>query len=341
MKRIALFTSFATLLATVLAAQSQHPATPEGARAFLKEANEQLLKLGNAASRAGWTQSTYITPDTEVMAAEANAALVNAQTALAKEAFRFDKVQVSPSDGGDPEEQRWRLLQAVTSFLRNASLVQPLLLVLEDLRPSVMPTPAGSEGPVSVTSPEATVTFSSVDAAGTTTISPKSLAGLDVELPGQFSVEGALLYDVSTTASFEGPVELCFQWQEGQFANENNLRLLHNEGGSWIDVTTTVDTTANRICGTVGSLSPFVLVEPSYRAAVQQPINANGTSVFKASRGVVPVKFTASFGSYPTCEAVGQALDDLAREALRRLKEEQAGYEGRTDHGYLQCGRFP
>jgi len=34
---------------------------------------------------------------------------------------------------GDPEEQRWRLLQAVTGFLRSMSQVQPLLLVLEDL----------------------------------------------------------------------------------------------------------------------------------------------------------------------------------------------------------------
>src|SRR5439155_14231401 len=44
-----------------------------------------------------------------------------------------DKVQVSPSGGGEPEEQRWRLLQAVTGFLRNASQVQPLLILLEDL----------------------------------------------------------------------------------------------------------------------------------------------------------------------------------------------------------------
>ncbi len=44
-----------------------------------------------------------------------------------------DRVQVSPSQGGDPEEQRWRLLQAVAAFLRKASQVQPLLLVLEDL----------------------------------------------------------------------------------------------------------------------------------------------------------------------------------------------------------------
>ncbi len=34
---------------------------------------------------------------------------------------------------GDPEDDRWRLYQAVTGFLRNASAVQPLLIVLEDL----------------------------------------------------------------------------------------------------------------------------------------------------------------------------------------------------------------
>jgi peptidyl-dipeptidase A len=67
-------------------------ATPAAARAFLDEANRDLLRLANAASRAGWTQATYITVDTEQMAAEANEALVNAQTRYAKEARRFDKV---------------------------------------------------------------------------------------------------------------------------------------------------------------------------------------------------------------------------------------------------------
>ncbi len=45
---------------------------------------------------------------------------------------RVGAIHESPSPG-DPEEQRWRLLQAVSGFLRNASLVTPLLVVLEDL----------------------------------------------------------------------------------------------------------------------------------------------------------------------------------------------------------------
>lgn len=41
------------------------------------------------------------------------------------------KIKLRPSK--DPEEERYRLLQAVTGFLSNAANVQPLLLVLEDL----------------------------------------------------------------------------------------------------------------------------------------------------------------------------------------------------------------
>jgi peptidyl-dipeptidase A len=105
MKRITSATVLAILLASVLAVAGQspsappppgHPATPAGATAFLAEANAQLLELVNASSRAGWTQATYITPDTEIMAAQANEALVTAATDYAKAAFHFDNVQVSP-----------------------------------------------------------------------------------------------------------------------------------------------------------------------------------------------------------------------------------------------------
>ena len=44
-----------------------------------------------------------------------------------------DRLQVEFRQPGDPEEDRYRLLQAVSEFLRNAASAQPLLLVLEDL----------------------------------------------------------------------------------------------------------------------------------------------------------------------------------------------------------------
>ena len=67
-----------------------------GVKAFLEEVDRELLRLINASNRAGWVQSTYITPDTEVIAAQANEALVTAATNYAKDAFTYDKVQVGP-----------------------------------------------------------------------------------------------------------------------------------------------------------------------------------------------------------------------------------------------------
>src|SRR5437773_4409677 len=43
---------------------------------------------------------------------------------------RVQGVELRPA--GDSEDDRWRLLQAITSFLRNASTVQPLCIVVED-----------------------------------------------------------------------------------------------------------------------------------------------------------------------------------------------------------------
>jgi uncharacterized membrane protein len=41
---------------------------------------------------------------------------------------------------------------------------------------------------------------------------------------------------------------------------------------------------------------------PSHSASVQQPINADGSSVFRANRGVIPVKFMLLNNGSPTCE---------------------------------------
>jgi DNA-binding CsgD family transcriptional regulator len=44
-----------------------------------------------------------------------------------------ERLHVSPLPPGDPEEDRWRLLQAATDLLHGAAARQPLLVVLEDL----------------------------------------------------------------------------------------------------------------------------------------------------------------------------------------------------------------
>jgi peptidyl-dipeptidase A len=60
--------------------------TAADARAFLANANETLLRRGIEASQAGWVQNTYITPDTEAMAARASEAFMTAATEFSKQA---------------------------------------------------------------------------------------------------------------------------------------------------------------------------------------------------------------------------------------------------------------
>ena len=86
--------------------------TPDDARTFLAEVNRELLKLSIDANRAGWIQSTYITPDTEALAAQANEAYVSASTRFAKEAARFQSTSVSPVERRQLELLRTSLTMA-------------------------------------------------------------------------------------------------------------------------------------------------------------------------------------------------------------------------------------
>ncbi|MCL6543583.1 MAG: M2 family metallopeptidase [Bryobacteraceae bacterium] len=68
----------------------------EEARAFLDQAEARLRALSEEASRAAWVQSTYITDDTEILAAKANQRLIEATVALVKQSRRFDGVNLPP-----------------------------------------------------------------------------------------------------------------------------------------------------------------------------------------------------------------------------------------------------
>jgi peptidyl-dipeptidase A len=73
------------------------PATVAEAKAFLDEAEAKLLALATDAGRAAWVQSTYITDDTEILAAQANERSIAATVAYAKKATRFDALKL-PAD---------------------------------------------------------------------------------------------------------------------------------------------------------------------------------------------------------------------------------------------------
>jgi peptidyl-dipeptidase A len=78
------------------AQKKQTAPTPADAEKFIRQADATLLDLNNRAGRASWVQSTYITDDTEGIAADANDRLIAATTRLIHEATRFDRMQLPP-----------------------------------------------------------------------------------------------------------------------------------------------------------------------------------------------------------------------------------------------------
>ena len=83
------------ILAAEASRKTAKPPTAAEAQKFVEDAETRLLLLAEAASRAGWVQSTYITDDTEVLAAKANEALIGAGVAYAKRATRYDGLKLS------------------------------------------------------------------------------------------------------------------------------------------------------------------------------------------------------------------------------------------------------
>ena len=86
----------AVLLASVACSAAGKPTLAE-ARAFIDRAQAKLLELTVHQSRADWVKSTFITYDTELLAARADEQQIAATMQLAKESTRFSQLKM-PDD---------------------------------------------------------------------------------------------------------------------------------------------------------------------------------------------------------------------------------------------------
>jgi len=103
--------------------------------------------------------------------------------------------------------------------------------------------------------------FESVTAGGTTelvvsTTGPPTPAGFQV-----ISLDEPLFYDISTTASYTGTITVCIHYDDTWLTAEEEqaLTLLHYEGGQWHNITTSLLTASDVICGQTTSLSQFAV----------------------------------------------------------------------------------
>jgi len=102
MKRRLILSALALVVATGASAQDKAAKTdakptPQEAKAFVEQVNGDLKRLTVQAARAEWVKNTYITDDTEIIAAEASEKLMIATKNAILEAARFNGVAVDPT----------------------------------------------------------------------------------------------------------------------------------------------------------------------------------------------------------------------------------------------------
>jgi hypothetical protein len=191
---------------------------------------------------------------------------------------------------------------------------------------------AGSIGTTSIS-----LTFSSVTSSGVTSVTPIVPSSSAGSLPSAYELVGSnAAFEITTTATYSSPIIIAFQLPSLDAATFAALRILHNEGSTLVDRTATnpaPDPITQTIFASVPSLSPFVLAKATLRAAVQQPINPDGSSIFNASRGVVPVKFSLAAAGVATCElpAATISLTRTAGSVLGAIDE--STYLSASDSG--------
>lgn len=113
---------------------------------------------------------------------------------------------------------------------------------------------------VSVTINDVGVVFSNVSSAGTlaaTTIDPNSAGSA----PNGYTIPPeAPAYDITTTAAYTSPIDVCLVVPNVNDPNEfAKLHLLHGENGVLVDRTISQNFNTRTVCARVNSLSPFVI----------------------------------------------------------------------------------
>jgi hypothetical protein len=176
---------------------------------------------------------------------------------------------------------------------------------------SAVNTPA-SDQPVIVTDEPTgtTITFSAVTNPGVTTVMTSSDNPVG-NLDENFKVRSVFM-DISTTAVYTGSIDIYIDYSNLGVNNPNNLKLLHwqlidETNYGWVDVTTNLDEPNHIICGSVDSLSWFVLVE----------FMPNHLPVANAGENI-----TISSEAVPTTTLQGTAADEDPDDLLEyRWKE--------------------
>jgi hypothetical protein len=115
------------------------------------------------------------------------------------------------------------------------------------------------------------MTYQSVTTSGVTNATPTTAPAPPL---GYVMADPPIAYELTTTAAFEGEVEVCVPYDRAAFRGSAGQRLMHFETGAWVDITTELD--VDTVCGTTSSLSPFAVMEPDIPVAASGRLSGFG-----------------------------------------------------------------
>jgi hypothetical protein len=179
-----------------------------------------------------------------------------------------------------------------------------------------------------------TLTFANVSSGSTSLVTTDN----GPALPATVLAGNGTYYNLSTTAVFTGDVSVCVTYDESELTvPESALRLIHYDQSTWVDITTSLDTNLNTICGVTTSLSPFAIGAGSV-TAVKDPLAPTFTLHQNWPNPFNPAT-TITFDLEDDVR-VSLRIYDLAGHAVRSLVDgpsargpHRVAWDGRDDNG--------
>lgn len=171
------------------------------------------------------------------------------------------------------------------------------------------------------------LTFSAVTQAGDTTL---VLTDTGPAPANSFKIGSpATYYNLATTAAYSGPITICIDFTGISFSNPDDVSMWHYDANaaSWTELASTVDSTANTVCASSPSLSPFVLLEPIQMSQTITfgpiPAQVVGTiSLAATASSGLPISFASLTPSVCT---VSGASANLAAPGTCTIQASQTG----------------
>ena len=155
--------------------------------------------------------------------------------------FTADLATLSDALATDASDAAYGFI--VSSVAIDSSVDLPPLTIASSDR-AAMPTPISLD-------------FGAISGGGTVTVVPSAQAA---EGSISFGANPSVI-DIDFTGTFTGSVEVCIGYDPAQYYAGSSILLFHFIGGTWVDVTSSVDESTRRVCGLVSSFSPFAAGE--------------------------------------------------------------------------------